>query len=202
VPPVVYVPVAQVSDALTKLANSVIPMSWVVKASNTTTGLVPLVQKEFLSAGAELPVSKVQSMEQVIQTSIARQSFNMLLLSIFGAIALLLAAIGIYGLMSYSVEQGAHDIGVRLALGAGERDILAMVVSGGMKLTAVGLAIGVLAAFGAARLLSRLLFGVRPTDPTTYVAVVVTLGLVAFVACYLPARRAMRVDPIVALRQE
>jgi putative ABC transport system permease protein len=202
VPPVVYVPVAQVSDALTKLANSVIPMSWVVKASNTTTGLVPLVQKEFLSAGAELPVSKVQSMEQVIQTSIARQSFNMLLLSIFGAIALLLAAIGIYGLISYSVEQSAHDIGVRLALGAGQRDILAMVVSSGMKLTAVGLAIGVLAAFGAARLLSRLLFGVRPTDPTTYVAVVVTLGLVAFIACYLPARRAMRVDPIVALRQE
>jgi predicted permease len=201
-PPVFYVPVAQVSDSLTKLTNSVIPARWIVKASTTTQGLVPLIQKEFMSTGGQLPVAKVQSMEQVLAGSIAQQNFNMLLLGIFGAIALLLAAIGIYGLMSYSVEQNAHDIGVRLALGAAKRDILSMVVSSGMKLAVVGLALGVLGSFWAARLLTRMLFGVKPTDPATYAAVIATLGTVAFLACYLPARRAMRVDPIIALRQE
>jgi predicted permease len=200
--PLMYVPVAQLSDGLTKLGNSVIPASWIVKASTTTTGLAPLIQKEFLAVDGQLPIAKMQSMGQVVETSIARQNFNMLLLTIFGAIALLLAAIGIYGLMSYSVEQSAHDISVRLALGAARRDILSLVLSSGMKLAAIGLAIGVVASFGAARLLSRMLFGVKPTDPGTYVAVVAALGTIAFLACYLPARRAMKVDPIVALRQE
>jgi predicted permease len=201
-PPVIYVPVAQVSDLLTKLANSLIPASWIVKASTTTFGLAPMIEREFTSAGGQLPVAKVQSMEQVVASSIAQQNFNMLLLGIFGAIALVLAAIGIYGLMSYSVEQSAHDIGVRMALGAARGDILSMIVSSGMKLAAVGLAVGVAGAVAASRLLARLLFGVKPTDPVTYAVVVVALGTVAFLACYLPARRAMRVDPIVALRQE
>jgi len=201
-PPVFYVPVSQVADPLIKLTNGVIPASWIVKASATTQGLVPLIQKEFMSVGGQLPVAKVQSMEQVISKSIAQQNFNMLLLGIFGAIALLLAAIGIYGLMSYSVEQGAHDIGVRLALGAARKDILSMVVSSGMKLAAIGLSLGVIGSFWAARLLTRMLFGVKPTDPTTYAVVILTLATVAFLACYLPARRAMRVDPIIALRQE
>jgi predicted permease len=201
-PPVIYVPVPQVSDALTRLGNSVIPASWIVKASSTTAGLLPLIQKEFLAYDGQLPVSRVRTMEQVIEHSIARQNFNMVLLGIFGAIALLLAAIGIYGLMSYSVEQSAHEIGVRLALGAAKRDILSMVVSSGMKLAIVGLGIGVAGAFGASRLLSGMLFGVKPTDPATYAGVVATLAAVAFLACYLPARRAMRVDPIIALRQE
>ena len=200
--PLMYVPVAQVSDSLTKLANGVIPPSWIVKTSTTTAGLGPLVQKEFLAVDGQLPLAKIQSMEQLVEDSIARQNFNMLLLTIFGSIALLLAAIGIYGLMSYSVEQSAHDISVRLALGAAGGDILSMVLSNGMKLTAIGLGIGVAAALGAARLLSRMLFGVKPTDPATYVGVVAALGTVAFLACYLPARRAMKVDPIVALRQE
>jgi predicted permease len=201
-PPVIYVPVAQVSDLLTKLANSLIPASWIVKASTTTYGLAPMIEREFTSAGGQLPVAKVQSMEQVVASSIAQQNFNMLLLGIFGGIALVLAAIGIYGLMSYSVEQSAHDIGVRMALGAARSDILSMIVSSGMKLAAVGLVVGVAGAVAASRLLARLLFGVKPTDPVTYAAVVVALATVAFFACYLPARRAMRVDPIVALRQE
>jgi putative ABC transport system permease protein len=201
-PPVYYVPVSQVADPLIKLTNGVIPASWIVKASSTTQGLVPLIQKEFISVGGQLPVAKVQGMEQVIAKSIAQQNFNMLLLGIFGAIALLLAAIGIYGLMSYSVEQGAHDIGVRLALGAARKDILSMVVSSGMKLAAIGLSLGVVGSFWAARLLTRMLFGVKPTDPATYAVVILTLATVAFLACYLPARRAMRVDPIIALRQE
>jgi putative ABC transport system permease protein len=141
-------------------------------------------------------------MEQVVSNSIARRSFNMLLLTIFGGIALLLAAIGIYGLMSYSVEQATHDIGVRMALGAARRDILSLVVTRGMTLAGIGLGVGVAAAFAAARLLSKMLFGVRPNDPATYVAVALSLGLVALLACYLPARRAMRVDPLIALRSE
>jgi putative ABC transport system permease protein len=161
-----------------------------------------MIEREFTSAGGQLPVAKVQSMEQVVASSIAQQNFNMLLLGIFGGIALVLAAIGIYGLMSYSVEQSAHDIGVRMALGAARGDILSMIVSSGMKLAAVGLVVGVAGAVAASRLLARLLFGVKPTDPVTYAVVVVALGTVAFLACYLPARRAMRVDPIVALRQE
>jgi predicted permease len=201
-PPVLYVPIAQVSDALTKLANSVIPASWIVKAARSTAGLVPLVQKEILAVDRQLPVAKIQSMEQVIENSIARQNFNMLLLTIFGAIALLLAAIGIYGLMSYSVEQATHDIGVRLALGAARRDILAWVVGRGMMLAGLGLVVGVAAAFATARLLSRMLFGVKSTDPGTYLAVAASLGLVALLACYVPARRATRVDPLIALRSE
>jgi putative ABC transport system permease protein len=126
----------------------------------------------------------------------------MLLLTIFGAIALLLAAIGIYGLMSYSVEQGTHEIGVRLALGAARRDILTLIVGRGMRLAAIGVVVGALAAAGATRVLSRMLFGVRPTDPVTYAFVIGALAVIAFVACYLPARRAMRLDPIIAMRQE
>jgi putative ABC transport system permease protein len=141
-------------------------------------------------------------MEQVVGESIARQNFNMLLLTIFAACALLLAAIGIYGLMSYLVEQGAHEIGVRIALGAGRREIFRLVVGRGMRLAAIGVAAGGLAAVAATRLLSRMLFGVRATDPLSYVLVICGLGAIAFVACYLPARRAMRLDPIVAMRAE
>jgi putative ABC transport system permease protein len=141
-------------------------------------------------------------MTQVVSKSIARQNFNMVLLTIFGAIALLLAAIGIYGLMSYSVAQSTHDIGVRVALGADRRDILSLVVARGMKLAGVGLVIGVAGAFAASRLLAQLLFGVKPTDPLTYALVTAALALIAFLACYVPARRAMRVEPMIALRAE
>ncbi|MGH9408704.1 MAG: FtsX-like permease family protein, partial [Vicinamibacterales bacterium] len=201
-PPVMYVPSYQMSDALTKLGNSLLPASWIVRSTASTVSLTAEIQKEFQAVDAQLPIAQVQSMQQVVSKSIAQQNFNMVLLTIFGAIALLLAAIGIYGLMSYSVAQATHDIGVRLALGADRRDILSLVIVRGMKLAVVGLAVGALGAFGASRLLARLLFGVKATDPETYVTVVGALAFVAFLACYLPARRAMRVDPIVALRAE
>jgi putative ABC transport system permease protein len=197
-----YVPVAQMSDALTRLANSVLPTQWIVRASANPAALAGAIQKELLTIDPLLPVSHVRTMEQVLGESIARQNFNMLLLTIFGAIALLLAAIGIYGLMSYSVEQATHDIGVRLALGADRRDILSLIVGRGMRLAGIGLVVGVAAAVGAVRILARLLFGVRPLDPTTFAVVVVTLAAIALLACYLPARRAMGVDPIIALREE
>jgi predicted permease len=201
-PPIMYVPGAQVSDSLTRLGNNILPFTWLVRASANPMSLSGPIQKEFLTVDPLLAISRIRTMDEVVSRSIAAQNFNMVLLTIFGAIALLLAAIGIYGLMSYSVEQETHDIGVRLALGAGRREIVSMVVWRGMRLAAVGLVLGVGAAFGATRVLGRLLFGVRATDPGTYAVVLLALGTVAFLACYLPARRAMAVDPIVALRQE
>jgi putative ABC transport system permease protein len=126
----------------------------------------------------------------------------MLLLTIFGAIALSLAAIGIYGLMSYSVEQGTREIGVRLALGAARGDILSLIVGRGLRLAAIGIATGTLAALGVTRVLSTMLFGVRTTDPASYGLVILALGAIAFLACYLPARRATRLDPMIAMRSE
>lgn len=201
-PPVMYVPWYQMSDGLTKLGNSLVPASWIVRSAAPSSSLTPEIQKEFQVVDAQLPIAQVESMQQIVSKSIAQQNFNMVLLTIFGAIALLLAAIGIYGLMSYGVEQSTHDIGVRLALGADRRTIVSLVVARGMKLAAVGLVLGAAGAFGASRLLGRLLFGVRPTDPVTYGMVLTALAVVAFLACYLPARRAMRVDPIIALRAE
>ncbi len=202
VPPVMYVPNGQIPDGLTKLANAVLPTTWIVRAATTASSLTGQIQKEFLAVDSLLAVSNVRTMEQVIGASIARQNFNMLLLTIFGVTALALAAIGIYGLMSYSVEQSTHDIGVRLALGADRRDILSLVVVHGMRLAAVGLVLGLAAAAGAVRVLSGMLFGVRPLDPATFGAVFGTLAVTAFLACYLPARRAMAVDPVIALRNE
>jgi putative ABC transport system permease protein len=180
-PPVVYVPAAQMTDSLTRLGNSLIPASWIVRTSGINAALTASVQQEFLAVDSQLPVSRVRSMEAVVGTSIQQQRFNMLLLTIFGGIALTLAAIGIYGLMSYSVEQDTRDIGVRLAL---------------------GVTVGLAGAFAASRLLAGMLYGVRPSDPASYAAVAAALGAIALVACYLPARRATRVDPIVALRAE
>jgi ABC-type antimicrobial peptide transport system permease subunit len=138
-------------------------------------------------------------MEDLLSQSIARQNFNMLLLTIFGAIALLLAAVGVYGIMSYSVEQATHDISVRLALGADRRDIFSLVVGQGMKLAGAGLVVGTIAALGASRVLAKMLYGVRPGDPVT-AAVIAVLGTIA--CSPVPAaRRAVRVDPIDALRQ-
>jgi putative ABC transport system permease protein len=202
VPPVMYVPNGQIPDGLTKLANAVIPTAWIVRAATTASSLTGQIQKEFLAVDPLLAISNVRTMDQVIGASIARQNFNMVLLTIFGVTALALAAIGIYGLMSYSVEQSTHDIGVRLALGADRRDILSLVVVRGMRLAAIGLVLGVAVAAGAVRVLSGMLFGVRPLDPATFGAVFGTLAVTAFLACYLPARRAMAVDPIIALRNE
>ena len=201
-PPMVFVPVAQVPDALTRLSNALIPPRWIIRTSAPLSTLTAVVQREFLAVDGQLPVAQVRSMDDLISQSIARQNFNMLLLTIFGAIALVLAAVGVYGIMSYSVEQATHDISVRLALGADRRNILALVVGQGMKLAGAGLLAGTLAAFGASRLLAKMLYGVKPGDPVTYVSVIGVLGTIALLACYLPARRATRVDPIIALRQE
>jgi predicted permease len=200
--PVMYVPEAQVTDPLTKLANNVVPLSWAIRTATDPAPLVTAIQHEFLAVDGQLPVSKIRTMEQVISESTARQNFNMLLLTIFAGLALTLAAIGIYGLMSYTVEQRMQEIGIRLALGAGARDMLTMIVRQGMLLAGVGLVLGLGAAYGLTRLLASLLFGVKTTDPVTYAAVAVVLTSVALFASYIPARRATKIDPLIALRYE
>jgi predicted permease len=200
--PVMYIPQGQTTDGLTKLANNLIPLSWIVQTGVDPASLSSAIQREIQSVDHQLPVSKIRSMELVVSESTARQNFNMLLFSIFAGLALLLAAIGIYGLMSYTVEQRTQELGIRMALGAGQGDMLKLVVRQGMLLTGIGLVIGLAASFGLNRLLADLLFGVKTTDPVTYVAVAAILISVALAATYIPARRATKIDPIAALRYE
>jgi len=141
-------------------------------------------------------------MEQILSESMSRQNFNMLLLSIFAGIALLLAAIGIYGLMSYAVEQQMQEFGIRMALGADSPALIRMIVKQGMKPALIGMAAGLAIAFGATRLLGSLLYGVKPTDPASFVLVAIILTIVALAATYVPARRAAALDPVAALREE
>jgi ABC-type antimicrobial peptide transport system permease subunit len=141
-------------------------------------------------------------MEEIAALSVSRQKFNMWVMSVFGGCALLLAAIGIYGLMAYSVEQRTQEIGIRLALGAQGGQVMRMVVGQGMLLGLIGIGIGLAAAFGLARLITTFLFGVTARDPLVFAGVPVLLGLVALFAVWLPARRASRVDPLIALRTE
>jgi putative ABC transport system permease protein len=149
-----------------------------------------------------LPAYSMMPLATVVSESVAQRRFSMLLLALFAAIALFLAAVGLYGVMAYTVSQRTQEIGVRMAMGAQRADVLRMVVGGGLKLTLVGVAIGVAAALALARLVATMLFDVTPFDPASYAATAGVLLAVAALACYIPARRAMRVDPIVALRQE
>jgi putative ABC transport system permease protein len=141
-------------------------------------------------------------MDEVAAASFSARRFNMLLLAIFAGLALALAAVGIYGVMSYAVTQRTQEIGIRMALGAQAGDVLKMIVRNGMTLTLIGTAAGLAGAFALTRLMTTMLFGVTPTDATTFATVSLVLLVVAFLACYLPARRATKVDPIIALRYE
>jgi len=200
--PVMYIPQAQVTDGLTKLANSLIPMSWIVQTAADPASLSAAIQHEMLGVDSQLTASKVRSMDQVISESTARQNFNMLLLTIFGGLALLLAAIGIYGLMSYTVEQRMQELGIRMALGADRGQMLKLIVRQGMLLAGIGIVVGLAASLGLNQLLAKLLFGVKATDPLTYAVVGVILISVALLATYIPARRATQIDPMIALRYE
>jgi len=160
------------------------------------------VRQAVWSVNSNLPVASVRTMQEVYGKSLARTSFTLVMLGIAGAMALTLGIIGIYGVISYTVSQRQHEIGIRLALGAQGGDVLQMVLRQGAKLALVGVAIGVCAAFGLTQLMRNLLFGVTAYDPVTFAVVAVLLVLVALLACYIPARRAMLVDPIVALRYE
>lgn len=149
-----------------------------------------------------MPVYDVKSMEGRLSDSLSRRRFSMFLLTIFAVIALLLAAIGIYGVISYSVSQRIHEIGIRMALGAQPRDVLLLVIGQGMRLVGVGVMIGVAASLALTKLIESLLFGVGRSDPATFVVIVLLLTLVALAACWIPARRATKTDPMTALRVE
>ncbi|HEX8748974.1 MAG TPA: FtsX-like permease family protein, partial [Pyrinomonadaceae bacterium] len=164
--------------------------------------LINTIRQQVLALDRNQPVFNARSMEQVIAESIASRRFAMLLMTIFAVVALLMASVGIYGVMSYSVTQRTHEIGIRMALGASARDVLKMVVGQGMLLVLIGLGCGLLGAFAVTRVMSSMLFGVSTTDPLTFMVISLLLALVAFLACYIPARRATRVDPMTALRYE
>jgi len=200
--PVMYVPQSQVTDGVTKLASSLIPLSWVIGTKSDPLSAASAARHEFESLDAQLAPSKILTLDQVIAESTARNNFNVLLLSVFALVALSLAAVGIYGLMSYAVQQRTQEIGIRMALGADRQRIMRLVLGQSMKLAAIGTVIGLAAAFGLTRLLAQLLFGVKSTDPLTYAMVVAILGAVALFAAFVPARRATMVDPILALRHE
>lgn len=160
------------------------------------------IKQEIWKVDSQLPVTNIETMNEVAAESFAARRFNMSLLSLFAALALVLAAIGIYGVMSYAVTQRTQEIGIRMALGARAIDVLKLVLQNGMMLVVVGVSLGLAGAFGLTRLMVSLLFGVKPNDALTIGLVSLVLIVVALVACIIPARRAAKVDPLIALRYE
>ena len=197
---VMYVPQSQMTEGLTALANSVIPLSWCIRTATDPSSLRVAIERELHGVDGQMPISRERTMTEVLAGAVARQSFNMVLLSIFAGVALVLAAIGIYGLMSYSVDQRRQEIGIRMALGADRGRMLRVVLREGMTLAVLGVVLGLLLAYGLTRLLASLLFGVKASDPFAFAAVAGILTMVALVAAYIPARRATTVDPAIALR--
>ena len=199
--PTMYIPQGQVPDAANALNVRLTPIAWVVRTKVEPHSISAAVQ-EALREASGLPVSDIRTMNEIVSRSTSRDRFNMWLMTVFGGSALLLAAIGIYGLMAYSVAQRTQEIGIRLALGAGASQVKNMVVFQGLRLAIVGVAIGLTSAFLLSRVLSSFLFGVTARDPLVFSIVPVVLTAVALLAVWLPARRASRVDPILALRYE
>ncbi len=200
--PLMYVPEPQVLDGITALGSKILPINWLIRTKVAPFSMSTELQQELRIASGGIPVAHIRTMEQVVGESTARGDFNTLLLTIFAGVALFLAAIGIYGLMAYSVQQRTQEIGIRMALGASPEHVRKMVVLQGMRLAAIGVVIGVAAALGLTRFMAGLIYGVKTWDPIVFVTVAVLLSAVAWFATYIPARRASRVDPMVSLRYE
>jgi putative ABC transport system permease protein len=200
--PTMYVPIAQENDKLTALDATLIPLQWMIRTRVAPYSLSREIQSELRTASGGVPVGTVQTMDEVVAQSLAVQKFNTTLLTIFAAIALLLAAVGIYGVMAYSVQQRTQEIGIRMTLGATPGNVRRMMVGHGMLLASIGVVIGVAGGLAVTRVMRSLLFGVKPWDPLMFALTAILLSVVALLACYLPARRASRVDPLVALRYE
>jgi putative ABC transport system permease protein len=197
--PETFVPLAQVGDAYMALNNRFMPLSWVVRTKVAPFSVSAPIQRAFQDA-ADLPAAHIRSMDQIVMGSTARDQFNTWVLGIFAGVAILLASIGLYGLMAYAVEQRTLEFGIRLALGADFPALRNMIVRQAMTLAVVGIVVGLAAAYGLTRFLASLLYSVKPTDPVVFGSVTVLFTGVAFLASYLPARRALQVDPVVALR--
>ena len=174
----------------------------VARTEGDPLGFAGAVRSQVQAIDRDQPVYNIATMDQRISRSVVQRRFNMLLLIIFAGVALALATVGIYGVVSYSVSQQTREIGIRMALGAERRDVLKLVIGQGLMYTLIGVALGVAGAFGLTRLMTGLLYGVTATDPLTFVCVSVLLVIAALLACYLPARRATNVDPMEALRYE
>jgi predicted permease len=188
----IYLPYAQVDHL--EAAN------FIARTSQDPVVILPALRRAVWSEDKEAPITDVMTMDQIVSRSVAEPRFQAILLGSFGGLGLILAIVGIYGVISYGVTQRTAEIGVRMALGAQPANVLRMVIREGMLLAAAGIAAGIVGALALGRVLQSLLFEVKPTDPATFVSVAIALALVALVACYIPARRAMRVDPMVALR--
>jgi putative ABC transport system permease protein len=201
-PPTLFVPTAQLDNEFTKLMNKVVATSFLVRTKAAPMSVAAEVQREVFAADGDVAAFDFRPMESMLAGSIVRQRFNMLLLGTFAGIAITLSAVGLYGVISYAVARRTQEIGIRMALGAAHADVLRLIVGHGMKLVAIGLALGIGLALLSTQLISSLLYGVRPTDAATLAVASLGLVLVAFLATYIPARRAMRVDPMLALRYE
>ena len=189
-------------DSGLEAASHVSYITLVARTSGDPAALAPSMKEAAWSFDRNLAISQVVTMDGVVAEANAQPRFEMLLLTIFAAVALVLATVGIYGVISYSASRRTHEIGVRMSLGASRFDVLLLVVRQGVWLALAGSVTGIFGALLLSRLMAKLLYGVKPTDPATFVAVAAGLGLVAMLACYLPARRAMRIDPMAALRYE
>lgn len=199
--PSMYVPQAQVPDAVTARGANNFPITWVIRGNVAPLSLSRAVQEQLRQVAGQ-PLSEIQTMDNVVSSSISRQRFNTLLMTVFACLALALAAIGIYGLMAYSVEQRTPEIGIRLALGAEAAEIRRIIMFQGIRLVVFGIVIGVPLAFNLTKFIQGFLFGVEPRDPITFVTIPVLVSVTALLAVWLPARRASRTCPLDALRYE
>jgi putative ABC transport system permease protein len=199
VKPEAYVPLVQ--NAPGYLANVSSAMNVIVRSTNALSALTAALRDQVQALDKDQPVSGVRTMEWYLSESVAQRRFNMLLLGAFGGLALVLAAVGIYGVIAYTVTQRTHEMGIRIALGARGGDILKLIFAHAMFTTLMGIVIGLGAALALTRLLQNLLYQVTATDPLVFGSITLLLILVAMVATYIPARRAMKVDPITALRE-
>jgi putative ABC transport system permease protein len=195
-----YLPFRQFPDSIMDLAST--GSGWVLRSAGDPYTMVPALKQTVTSINGTMVMYETESMTDLINNSLAARRFTRLLLGVFAALALMLAALGIYGVVSYTVTQSTHDIGVRMALGADRGAVLAMVLGGAMRMAVIGILIGGAIAFAATRAIKGLLFGVTAADPLTFGAVALALVLVMLLASYVPAWRATKVDPVTALRHE
>jgi len=198
----VYLPFQQSRGFFESAARQYTSMTVVARTTVDPRTLIAAAQETVRSFDHNVPISEVVSMDQVVSDALWQPRFNLQLIGLFSAVAVALAAIGLYGVMTYSIAQRTHEVGLRMALGARRRDVLTLVLGQGMKLASIGVAIGLICAALLTRLMSQLLFGVSATDPITFAAIAVLLTAIALVACIIPAHRATRVDPMEALRCE